>query len=160
MKEPLGFFINHVFVVVFQYDSGTPKHALELKKTFNFFWILHKRTELYGLELKVQKVKFKVLNSFQWFFFHFFHFFLKCKIRFRTYCIHRNIKICTYDLNCPRDYWGGGGGGGARPLIGKRLLKKSKFLRHPPLPKAQNFPEFFLQIVGIPRHDNCHIGPI
>ena len=32
MKEQLGFFINHVFVGVFQYDSGTPKHALELKK--------------------------------------------------------------------------------------------------------------------------------
>ena len=145
MKEPLGFFINHVFVVVFQYDSGTPKHALELKKTFNFFWILHKRTELYGLELKVQKVKFKVLNSFQWFFFHFFHFFLKCKIRFRTYCIHRNIKICTYDLNCPRDYWGGVGV--ARPLSSKRLLKKSKFLRHPP-PKSPKFSWIFFTDCG------------
>ena len=32
VNELLGFFINHVFVGVFQYDSGTPKHALELKK--------------------------------------------------------------------------------------------------------------------------------
>ena len=31
-KKLLDFFINHVFVGVFQYDSGTPKHALELKK--------------------------------------------------------------------------------------------------------------------------------
>ena len=27
MKELLGFFINQVFVGVFQYDSGAPKHA-------------------------------------------------------------------------------------------------------------------------------------
>ena len=31
VKELLGFFINYVFVGVFQYDSGTPKHVLELK---------------------------------------------------------------------------------------------------------------------------------
>ena len=31
-RELLGFFINQVLVGVFQYDSGTPKHALELKK--------------------------------------------------------------------------------------------------------------------------------
>ena len=30
VKELLGFFINQVFVGVFQYDSGTPKHASEL----------------------------------------------------------------------------------------------------------------------------------
>ena len=36
--------MNHVFVSVFQYDSGTPKHALELKK-FYFFWILPKGTQ-------------------------------------------------------------------------------------------------------------------
>ena len=28
VKELLGFFINHAFVGVFLYDSGTPKHAL------------------------------------------------------------------------------------------------------------------------------------
>ena len=33
VKELLGFFINHVF----QYDSGTPKRALELKKGLAFF---------------------------------------------------------------------------------------------------------------------------
>ena len=32
VKELLGFFINQVFVGVFQHDPGTPKHALELKK--------------------------------------------------------------------------------------------------------------------------------
>ena len=32
MKELLSFFINHVFVGVLQYDSGTPKHDLEVKK--------------------------------------------------------------------------------------------------------------------------------
>ena len=30
MKELLGFFINHVFVGVFQYDFGPPKHVLHL----------------------------------------------------------------------------------------------------------------------------------
>ena len=46
MKELLGFFINHVFVGVFKYNSGTPKHALELKKKkVCIFWILPKRTE-------------------------------------------------------------------------------------------------------------------
>ena len=29
VKELLGFFINQVFVGVFQYDSGAPKHALK-----------------------------------------------------------------------------------------------------------------------------------
>ena len=36
-EKLLGFFINHVFVGVFQYDSGTPKHALELKKGQIYF---------------------------------------------------------------------------------------------------------------------------
>ena len=31
VKELIGFFINHVFVGVFQYDFGPPKHALELR---------------------------------------------------------------------------------------------------------------------------------
>ena len=31
MKGLLDFFINHVFTGVFQYDSGPPEHALELK---------------------------------------------------------------------------------------------------------------------------------
>ena len=31
VEELLGFFIKNVFVGVFQYDSGTPKHVLELK---------------------------------------------------------------------------------------------------------------------------------
>ena len=31
MKELIGFFINNVFVGVFQYDFGPPKHALELR---------------------------------------------------------------------------------------------------------------------------------
>ena len=30
MKELLGFFTNHVFVGVFQYDFGPPKHVLHL----------------------------------------------------------------------------------------------------------------------------------
>ena len=72
MNELLGFFINHVFVGVFQYDSGTPKHALELKKGQIFFGFCLKELNFYGLELKVQEVEFTVLNSFQWFFFHFF----------------------------------------------------------------------------------------
>ena len=65
MKELLGFFINQVFVGVFQYDSGTPKHALELKKKVENFGFCPKELNLYGLELKVQEVKYRVLNSFQ-----------------------------------------------------------------------------------------------
>ena len=61
----LGFFINHVFVGVFQYDSGTPKRALELKKVLIFFvGFFPKGLNLYGLELKVEEVKYRVLNSF------------------------------------------------------------------------------------------------
>ena len=45
VKEPRGFFIYHVFVGVFQYDSGTLKYALELKKTNNFFGFCPKKTE-------------------------------------------------------------------------------------------------------------------
>ena len=44
VKELLSFFIDHVFVEVFQYDSGTPKHALKLKEGLNFL-ILPKRVE-------------------------------------------------------------------------------------------------------------------
>ena len=62
------------FVGVFQYDSGTQKHALELKKMVWFFFFLPLELNLYGLELKVQEVKYRVLNSFRWFFFHFFLF--------------------------------------------------------------------------------------
>ena len=65
MKELLGFFINHVFVGVFQYDSATPQHALKLKKVLQIFGFCPKGLNLYGLELKVQEVKCKVLNSFQ-----------------------------------------------------------------------------------------------
>ena len=40
-KKTQGFFINNVFVGVFQYDPGPPKHALELrdyvKYMFSFF---------------------------------------------------------------------------------------------------------------------------
>ena len=64
MKGLLGFFINQVFVGVFQYDSGTPKHALELKMS-DFFGFCPKELNFYGLELKLQEVKFRVLNSFQ-----------------------------------------------------------------------------------------------
>ena len=31
VKELLGFFIDHVFVGVFQYDFGPPKNVLELR---------------------------------------------------------------------------------------------------------------------------------
>ena len=65
MRGLLGFFINHVFVGVFQYDSGTPKHALELKRGHIFFGICPKELNFCGLELKVQEVEFKILNSFQ-----------------------------------------------------------------------------------------------
>ena len=49
----------------FQYDSGTPKHALELKKGLNFFGFCPNRLNFYGLEPRVQEVKYRVLNSFQ-----------------------------------------------------------------------------------------------
>ena len=65
MKELLGFFMNKVYVGVFQYDSGTSKHALELKKVLIFFEFCPNGLNLYGLELKVQEVKYRVLNSFQ-----------------------------------------------------------------------------------------------
>ena len=42
MKELLSFFINQVFVGVFQYDSGTPKHGFGIEKKV---WILTKITE-------------------------------------------------------------------------------------------------------------------
>ena len=38
MKELLGFFINHVFVGVFQYDFGPPKHALELRDYLKYMF--------------------------------------------------------------------------------------------------------------------------
>ena len=65
MKELVDFFIYHVFVGVFQYDSGTPKHALELKKGQIYFGFCLKELNFYSLELKVQEVEFTVLNSFQ-----------------------------------------------------------------------------------------------
>ena len=56
MKEQLGFFINHVFVGVFQYDSGTPKHALELKKFLIFCVFCSKELSFYGLRVPGPKV--------------------------------------------------------------------------------------------------------
>ena len=53
MKELLGFFINHVFVGVFQFDSGTPKHALELKKGQIYFGFCLKELNFYSVEFKV-----------------------------------------------------------------------------------------------------------
>ena len=38
-----------------------------------------------------------------------FYVCFKCKIRFRTYGIHHNIKIWTKNFTIPRDYEGGGG---------------------------------------------------
>ena len=44
--------LNHVFVGVFQYDSETPKHALELKKKLIFFWFWLKKNKFlwYGTQ--------------------------------------------------------------------------------------------------------------
>ena len=64
MKKLLGFFINHAFDGVLQYDSGTPEHALELKKGLIFLGFCLKELNFYGLELKVLEVEFTVLNSF------------------------------------------------------------------------------------------------
>ena len=52
VKELLSFFINHVFVGVFQYDCGTPKHTLELKKKSEFFGFCPKERSFHGLVLK------------------------------------------------------------------------------------------------------------
>ena len=38
VKELQGFFINHVFVGVFQYDFGPPKHALELRDNVKYMF--------------------------------------------------------------------------------------------------------------------------
>ena len=68
MKELLGFFISHYFVGVFQYDSGTPKHALELKKKKGlkvFFLILAKITESFWSGTEGPRDKIKGLGSFQ-----------------------------------------------------------------------------------------------
>ena len=56
VKELLGFFINHAFVRVFQGDSGTPKHALELETGSEIFGFCPKELNFYGLKLKVQEV--------------------------------------------------------------------------------------------------------
>ena len=40
VKELIGFFINHVFVGVFQYDFGPPKHALELRDYVKYMFFI------------------------------------------------------------------------------------------------------------------------
>ena len=64
MKGLRGFFMNQVFVGVFQYDSGPPKHALELQRSRKF-GLCPKGLNFYGLELMVQEVIFTVVNSVQ-----------------------------------------------------------------------------------------------
>ena len=59
MKELLGFFMNQVFVGVFQYDCGTPKRAVELTKV-KFVLILPKRTEF--LWYRTQGPRGKIQN--------------------------------------------------------------------------------------------------
>ena len=55
------FWVVIIYVGVFQYDSGTPKHALELKKCLHFLdfaqkdWILWSGTQ--GLRSKIQGFK-------------------------------------------------------------------------------------------------------
>ena len=56
-KALLGFFINHVFVGVFQYDSGTPKHALELKNSLIFFYLHPKLVYLLRASPNAEKRK-------------------------------------------------------------------------------------------------------
>ena len=53
------------FLGVFQFDSGTPKHALELKKGQIYFGFCLKELNFYSVEFKVQEVEFTVLNNFQ-----------------------------------------------------------------------------------------------
>ena len=60
---------NHVFVGVFRYDSGTPKHALELKKKKNLkFLDFAQKNWIFmvwnSTWIKVQEVNLRVLNSF------------------------------------------------------------------------------------------------
>ena len=64
VKELLDFFKIHVYVGVFHYDFGTPKHALELINGLNFFGFCLKELNFHGLELKVHEEKFRVLKSF------------------------------------------------------------------------------------------------
>ena len=65
VKELPGFFTNHAFVGVFQYDSGTPKYALELKKRSQNFWILPKRTELLWSGTQGSRARIHSFNSVQ-----------------------------------------------------------------------------------------------
>ena len=81
MKELLGFFINHIFVGVFQYGSGTPKHAFRLKKRSEFFWILPKGTDFLWSGTQGPKGKILVFKQFSEVFLSlFFAVWFKCKI--------------------------------------------------------------------------------
>ena len=64
-------------------------------------------------------------------FFSLFYVCFKCKIRFRTYGIHHNIKIWTKNFTIPRDYEGGGGRGGPDPFIVKDYEKGPFFAALP-----------------------------
>ena len=65
-------------------------------------------------------------DSLVFWFFSLFYVCFKCKIRFRTYGIHHNIKIWTKNFTIPRDYEGGGG---PDPFIVKDYEKGPFFLK-------------------------------
>ena len=59
--------------------------------------------------LRSKKWNSGAVSTVQKFFIHIFSVCFKCKIRFRTFGIHHNIKIWTKNFTIPRDYEGGGG---------------------------------------------------
>ena len=85
VKELLGFFIKEVFVGVFQYDSGTPKHALELKKVKEKLLKTIQNSEFYLLDLEFQTIKVQ--------------FFWAKSRKFQTFY---NSKAC---FGVPESYW-------------------------------------------------------
>ena len=92
--RPTRLFYKSCIVGVLMCDSGPQKHALELKKVWKILdfaqkdWISmvwHSRSKKWNSGLLI------VFSSF----YFIFSVCYKCKIRFRTYGIHRNIKIWT-----------------------------------------------------------------
>ena len=85
--------------------------------------------KFYGLELKAQEVKYRALNSFQYFFFHFFLFVSSVKSILGPMASTATLE---YGPNILIAHGTTKGGGGAGPLRSKRLLKGTFFFGTPP----------------------------
>ena len=133
VKRLWSYFLHHVFVGVFQYVPGPPKHVLHLvwsayvistavRTASKVAW----RAQILGKTRPVSETNKMIFWRWDQQLLWQLRGALK-KNRQKSYGIHHNMKLWTKNFTIPRDYEGGGG-----PLHSKRLWKRASFFCIPP----------------------------